>query len=77
MLLLRVEEISSINNNLFRYYYTVSLKVVQSSNGKSPEFSTLHEANVENSIIRPIDGLVQSDYNIIEIIIIQIILNER
>ena len=41
------------------------------------EFSTLHALNVENSMIRPIDGLASNDYNIIEIIIIQIILNER
>ena len=77
MFLLRVEEIGSINNNLFRYYYTVSLESVQSANGKSPEFSTLYEVNVENSIIRPIDGLAPNDYNIIEIIIIQIILSGR
>ena len=77
MFLLRVEEIGSINNNLFRYYYTFSLESVQSANGKSPEFSTLYTLNVENSMLRSIDGLAQSDYNIIEIIIIQIILSER
>ena len=37
----------------------------------------MYEFDVENSMLRPIDGFVQIGYNIIEIIIIQIILSER
>ena len=59
------------------YHYTVSLELVQSASGKSPAFSTLHTLNVENSMVRPIDGLAPNSYNIIEIIIIQIILSKR
>ena len=36
-----------------------------------------YEFDVENSMFRPIDGFVQNGYNIIEIIIIQIILSKR
>lgn len=57
--------------------YTVSSGSVQSAKGGSPEFSTLYEFDVENSMFRPIDGFVQNGYNIIEIIIIQIILCKR
>ena len=77
MFLLRVEKISPTNNNLLYGYYTVSSEPVQSAKGESPEFSTLYKFDVENSMIRPIDGLAPSGYNIIEIIIIQIILSER
>jgi hypothetical protein len=77
MFLLRVEKISPTNNNLLYCYYTVSSGSVQSAKGGSPEFSTLYEFDVENSMFRPIDGFVQSSYNIIDIIIIQIILSER
>ena len=77
MFLLRVEKMSSTNNNLLCHYYTVSSESVQSAKGGSPEFSTLYEFDVENSMFRPIDGFVQNGYNIIEIIIIQIILSKR
>jgi len=65
MFLLRVEKMSSTNNNLLCHYYTVSSGLVQSAKGGSPEFSTLYEFDVENSMFRPIDGFVQNDYNII------------
>ena len=77
MFLLRVEKTNSTNNYLRCYHYTVSLELVQSANGKSSEFSTLYKFDVENSMFRPIDGLAPNGYNIIEIIIIQIILSER
>jgi len=77
MFLLRVEKISPTNNNLLYCYYTVSSESVQSAKGGSAEFSTLYEFDVENSMFRPIDGLASNGYNIIEIIIIQIILSER
>jgi hypothetical protein len=77
MFLLRVEKMSSTNNNLLYCYYTVSSGSVQSAKGGSPEFSTLYEFDVENLMFRPIDGFVQSSYNIIDIIIIQIILSKR
>lgn len=77
MFLLRVEKISPTNNNLLCCYYTVSSEPVQSAKGESPEFSTLYEFDVENSMFRPIDGFVQNSYNIIDIIIIQIILSKR
>ena len=77
MFLLRVEKISPTNNNLLCCYYTVSSGSVQSAKGESTEFSTLYKFDVENSMIRPIDGLAPNDYNIIEIIIIQIILSKR
>jgi hypothetical protein len=77
MFLLRVEKISSTNNNLLYCYYTVSSGSVQSAKGGSTEFSTLYEFDVENSMFRPIDGFVQNSYNIIDIIIIQIILSKR
>lgn len=57
--------------------YTVSSGSVQSAKGGNPEFSTLYEFDVENSMFRPIDGFAQNGYNIIEIIIIQIILCKR
>ena len=59
-----------LNLNLLYCYYTVSSGSVQSAKGGSPEFSTLYEFDVENSIFRPIDGFVQNSYNIIDIIII-------
>ena len=37
----------------------------------------MYEFDVENSMFRPIDGFVQNSYNIIDIIIIQIILSKR
>jgi hypothetical protein len=77
MFLLRVEKIGPTNNNLLYCYYTVSSGSVQSAKGGSPEFSTLYEFDVENSMFRPIDGFVQNSYNIIDIIIIQIILSKR
>ena len=57
--------------------FTASLKRDAIFERKSPEFSTLYKFDVENSMVRPIDDLAQNDYNIIEIIIIQIILSER
>ena len=65
----------------FRMLFTLLLSLIVPAGSASADmrfnFENCYKFDVENSMIRPIDGLAPNDYNIIEIIIIQIILNER
>ena len=58
------------------YIYTTE-EQYEMTNRITKELTKLEKTDAENSMFRPIDGFVQSNYNIIEIIIIQIILSER